>query len=75
MHHLSIKRKREILTEIVGMLRKIDCVMIRVDDIQAAADYYANVFGLLPQWSAEDLVNDVKSEQVLTSRVSICPQS
>ena len=38
------------------MLRKIDCVMIRVDDIQAAADYYANVFGLLPQWSAEDSI-------------------
>ena len=38
------------------MLRKIDCVMIRVDDIKAAADYYANVFGLLPQWSADDSI-------------------
>jgi len=30
--------------------------MIRVDDIHAAASYYANVFGLLPQWSADDSI-------------------
>lgn len=35
------------------MLRKIDCVMMRVDDIRAAADYYARVFGLRPQWSGD----------------------
>lgn len=28
------------------MLKKIDCVMLRVDDLEAAADYYINVFGL-----------------------------
>ncbi len=38
------------------MLRKIDCVMIRVDDIRAAAAYYANVFGLQPQWSGDDSI-------------------
>jgi len=32
------------------MLRKIDCVMIRVDDLEAAAAYYTTVFGLRPGW-------------------------
>ena len=36
------------------MLRKIDCIMIRVDDVEAAARYYATVFGLRPQWSGDD---------------------
>jgi|SRR5579859_4110339 len=35
------------------MLRKIDCIVIRVDDVQAAAAYYAKVFGLRPQWSGD----------------------
>jgi len=30
------------------MLRKIDCVMIRVDDLEAAKKYYIDVFGLRP---------------------------
>ena len=32
------------------MLRKIDCVMIQVEDVQAAMEYYASVFGLQPVW-------------------------
>jgi predicted enzyme related to lactoylglutathione lyase len=36
------------------MLRKIDCVMIRVDDVKAAATFYADVFGLRPLWSGKD---------------------
>ena len=32
------------------MLKKIDCVMIRVEDIQAAVAYYTDVFGLRPVW-------------------------
>ena len=32
------------------MLRKIDCVMIRVDDPQAAARYYADTFGMRQLW-------------------------
>ena len=32
------------------MLRKIDCVMIRVDDLEVATQYYADVFGLQPIW-------------------------
>ena len=35
------------------MLRKIDCVMIRVGDVQAVANYYAKVFGLRPLWSGD----------------------
>src|SRR6266567_1984254 len=35
------------------MLRKIDCIMNRVDDVQAAAAYYAKVFGLRLQWSGD----------------------
>lgn len=38
------------------MLRKIDCVMIRVDDVEAAAAYYARVFGLHPHWSGDDSI-------------------
>ena len=34
------------------MLRKIDCIMIRVGDVEAAAAYYARVVGLRPRGSA-----------------------
>jgi lactoylglutathione lyase len=33
------------------MLRKVDCVMIRVDRLAVAAAYYRDVFGLRPNWS------------------------
>ena len=32
------------------MLKKIDCVMIQVEDVQAAMVYYRDVFGLHPTW-------------------------
>lgn len=32
------------------MLKKIDCVLIRVDDLEAAVAYYAGVFGLRVLW-------------------------
>jgi predicted enzyme related to lactoylglutathione lyase len=32
------------------MLRKIDCVMIYVEDLEAAAGYYVEVFGLRRLW-------------------------
>ena len=35
------------------MLKKIDCVMIRVDDLEAATKYYAEVFSLRPIWQDE----------------------
>ena len=44
------------------MLRKIDCVMIRVDDVEAAAAYYTEVFGLRPNWSGDDSIGLVFPE-------------
>jgi lactoylglutathione lyase len=35
------------------MLRKIDCIMIRLDSVEAAAAYYTKVFGLRPIWSGD----------------------
>jgi predicted enzyme related to lactoylglutathione lyase len=32
------------------MLRKIDCVMIQVDDLENAVHYYIDVFGMRPIW-------------------------
>lgn len=32
------------------MIRKIDCVMVRVDDLVAATEFYGRVFGLRPLW-------------------------
>jgi lactoylglutathione lyase len=34
----------------VTTLRKIDCVMLRVADLDAAAAFYGRVFGLRPLW-------------------------
>lgn len=34
-------------------LRKIDCVMVRVDDLAAAGAFYARVFGLRKLWQDE----------------------
>jgi lactoylglutathione lyase len=33
------------------MLRKIDCVMLKVDDLEAAAAFYADALGLRRLWS------------------------
>jgi predicted enzyme related to lactoylglutathione lyase len=35
------------------MLRKIDCVLVRVPDLPSAAEFYARTFGLRPLWSDE----------------------
>jgi predicted enzyme related to lactoylglutathione lyase len=35
------------------MLKKIDCVMIYVEDVSSAADYYETVFGLRRAWRDE----------------------
>lgn len=32
------------------MFKKIDCVMIRVDDVAAGEKFYSDVFGLKPLW-------------------------
>lgn len=36
------------------MLKKIDCIMIRVDDIEAATAFYTDTFGLRLHWRDED---------------------
>jgi len=38
------------------MLRKIDCVMVRVDDLTAAEAFYTSVFALRPLWRDESAV-------------------
>ena len=38
------------------MLRKIDCVMVPVNDLEQAADFYASVFGLRRLWQDESAV-------------------
>jgi len=56
-------------------LRKIDCVMIRVEDVAAAARYYERVFGLAPQWSSDGAIGlrfpDSDAEIVLHSEADI----
>jgi predicted enzyme related to lactoylglutathione lyase len=32
------------------MLRKIDCVMVRVPDLTSSVEFYTRVFGLQPLW-------------------------
>ncbi|GIH14825.1 VOC family protein [Rugosimonospora africana] len=32
------------------MLRKIDCVMVRVDDLETASQFYGSMLGLRPLW-------------------------
>jgi predicted enzyme related to lactoylglutathione lyase len=34
-----------------SMFKKVDCVMIRVDDVDAAVKFYREVFGMKPLWS------------------------
>jgi lactoylglutathione lyase len=40
----------------MALLRKIDCVMVRVDDLDAARKFYEEVLGLTPLWSDEQSV-------------------
>jgi predicted enzyme related to lactoylglutathione lyase len=51
------------------MLRKIDCVMVRVPDLVSAAEFYTRVFGLRPLWRDETSVGmgmaDTDAEVVL----------
>jgi lactoylglutathione lyase len=38
------------------MLKKIDCVMIKVGDPSTAAPYYQRLFGLRPTWQDENSI-------------------
>jgi|HubBroStandDraft_6_1064221.scaffolds.fasta_scaffold64881_4 lactoylglutathione lyase len=44
------------------MLRKIDCIMIRVPDVDVAAAYYTKVFGLSPKWGGDNMIGLVFPE-------------
>lgn len=41
---------------IIPALRKIDCIMVRVAELDAAVDYYQRVFGLRVFWRRERAV-------------------
>jgi predicted enzyme related to lactoylglutathione lyase len=53
---------RTFVTTNNQMLRKIDCIMIRVENVEAAAAYYAKVFGLQPHWSGDGSIGLVFPE-------------
>lgn len=58
-HRLSQRfvRGKSSLVGVKGdytMLRKIDCVLIYVQDLAEAANFYADVFGLKPLWQDQD---------------------
>ena len=60
------------------MLRKIDCVMIRVEDVDLSAAYYAKVFGLRPKWSGDGAVGLVFREtdaEIVLHRETAIPSS
>jgi lactoylglutathione lyase len=60
------------------MLRKIDCIMIRVEDVEASATYYAKVFGLRPRWSERGAVGLVFPEsdtEIVLHRETTIPSS
>lgn len=57
------------------MFKKIDCVMIRVDDVASAEKFYAEVFGLKPRWREAGAVGmgmpETDAEIVLHSNARI----
>ena len=57
------------------MFKKIDCVMIRVDDVSSAEKFYADVFGLKPLWRDGNAVGmampETDAEVVLHNNPSI----
>jgi lactoylglutathione lyase len=69
---------RELLSRSEKMLRKIDCIMIRVEDVEVSAAYYAKVFGLRPLWSGEGAVGLVFAEsdaEIVLHRETTIPSS
>ena len=57
------------------MLRKIDCVMIQVDDLESAVQYYTDVFGMRRLWRDEGSVGlgfpETDAEIVLHSNLDL----
>jgi predicted enzyme related to lactoylglutathione lyase len=61
----------------VYVLRKIDCVMLRVDDLEAAASFYARVFGLRRLWRDGSSVGMAMAEtdaEIVLHTMSIPPE-
>jgi lactoylglutathione lyase len=65
------------LAESQPLLRKIDCVMVRVADLEAVAAFYERVFGLKRKWSDEGQVGlgfaETDAELVLHTDPQIPP--
>jgi predicted enzyme related to lactoylglutathione lyase len=57
------------------MLKKIDCVMIRVDDVAAGEKFYSEVFGLKTLWREDGSVGmalpETNAEIVLHNNAAI----
>ena len=57
------------------MFKKIDCVMIRVDDVAKAERFYSELFGLKPVWREDGSVGmgmpETDAEIVLHNRADI----
>jgi len=57
------------------MFKKIDCVMVRVDDVTSAEKFYSDVFGLKPRWRERGAVGmgmpETDAELVLHSSADI----
>ena len=57
------------------MFKKIDCVMIRVNDVAVAEKFYCEVFGLKPLWSDRGAIGmgfpETDAEIVLHSNADI----
>jgi lactoylglutathione lyase len=47
---ITLGHESDVRPSEVNVLRKIDCVMLRVDDLEAAASFYARAFGLRRLW-------------------------
>jgi catechol 2,3-dioxygenase-like lactoylglutathione lyase family enzyme len=53
------------------VLRMIDCVMVRVGDLDEAAEFYARVFGLRRLWQDETAVGMGMPDTEQTSDVVV----
>ncbi len=57
------------------MFKKIDCVMVKVSDLEAAVKFYSRVFGLKPLWQDDGAVGmrfaDSDAEVVLHTNQEI----
>jgi lactoylglutathione lyase len=61
--------------KVLSMFKKIDCVMIHVDDVPAAVKFYSETFGMKPLWTDGGATGlgfpDTDAEIVLHSNADI----